>query len=228
MQDHSVTKDLSLSEESILQKLKTSPDLDPDLEWFIQRHTRRLAAVLLPIYKQDSQWHVLLTRRSHKVSKHKGEIAFPGGRIDPEDPDALHAALRETHEEIGIPSDAIRQLGKLPDSISFTGYRIFPFVGVVPHPFPFQISEYEIDEIFSVPLRELYTSEVLRLSSYGHSEGKHFEVYEFLWKPGYRIWGATARILKAFLEICFGSIEAGRDETLELPTVEFSIPHQKS
>ena len=94
----------------------------------------RPAAVLVPLLQAEGEWRLLLTQRTHTVESHKGQVAFPGGRVDPEDESRVATALRETEEEIGLPRDRVRVLGQLDELLTVTQYRVTPVVGVVPWP----------------------------------------------------------------------------------------------
>src|SRR5262245_37876935 len=113
----------------------------------------RRAAVLLPLYRVGEEHFVLLTRRSEHVAHHKGQISCPGGAVDPEDADALAAALRETEEEVGIAPADVRILGALDDvEATVSGFVITPFVGLIPYPYPLRLNAHEIAELVLVPL----------------------------------------------------------------------------
>src|SRR5438045_1447015 len=111
------------------------------------------AAVLVPIQRREDGEHLVLTRRTETVNSHRGQIAFPGGKIEPHDSGALEAALRESHEEIGLAAADVRVLGQLDQIISSSGYVVTPFVGVVPSPYNFLLNPAETAALFSVPLR---------------------------------------------------------------------------
>lgn len=161
----------------------------------------RPAAVLVPLYLDSGEWHVLLTRRTDKVDSHKGQVAFPGGRADPEDASLVHTALREAREEIGLaPADAT-VIGRLDELITVSQYRVTPIVARIPFPYAFVPSEDEIDAIFGVPLRWLADRSNLEVR---HREpivpGPKIPVY--YWHYGeYTIWGATARMLLNLLDV---------------------------
>ncbi len=217
---HDAPRTTSVTPELIQSRLEASPSVDPELAALMAQIELRPAAVLLPLLRVDSLWHILFTRRSQRVSAHKGEISFPGGRIDPEDPHPEAAALRETHEEIGIPTTQIRVLGRLPESFSIAGYRISPFVGHLQQEHSFTPNPYEIDEIFIVPLRDLLAPGVLHLYHRVRAGEHEHDVYVFRWRETHAIWGATARILKTFLEQVFGPLPvevSPSTTTLELP-----------
>lgn len=112
------------------------------------------AAVLIPLVTR-SELTLLLTERSLNLSTHSGQIAFPGGRQDPTDPDAVHAALREAHEEIGLEPSRVEVLGTLPTYVTGTAFSITPVVGLVQPGFEPQPNPYEVADVFEVPLRFL-------------------------------------------------------------------------
>ncbi len=157
------------------------------------------ASVLVPLQFENSMWQVILTRRSTNMKKHSGQISFPGGKFEDKDKSLDNTALREAFEEIGLSSVNVFLLGSLPSHETVTGFRIFPFIGVVSE-YEIQInSSEEVSEVFKVPLEFLLDSK--RYS-------KHFVTWSgkkrsFLAVPygPYYIWGATARILYNFSEI---------------------------
>jgi 8-oxo-dGTP pyrophosphatase MutT (NUDIX family) len=115
--------------------------------------TRRTpAAVLIPLVERDTGITVLLTQRATTLKDHAGQISFPGGRIEPQDADAWHAALRETFEEIGLTSDLIEFAGYLPDHIVISGFRVTPVVGFVKPSYQLKIASEEVHDVFEVPL----------------------------------------------------------------------------
>ena len=161
----------------------------------------RPAAVLVPLYQDQSVWHVLFTQRTHLVESHKGQVSFPGGRVDPEDPDRIATALREAEEEIGLRREDVTVLGQLDELLTVTQYRVTPIVGVFPWPYDFVTSEAEIAAVFGVPLTWLADPTNLEIQ---YREplvaGPKVPVY-YLHYGGYTIWGATARMLINLLEV---------------------------
>jgi 8-oxo-dGTP pyrophosphatase MutT (NUDIX family) len=158
------------------------------------------SAVLLLLFKKGGTDHVLFTKRSDQVEYHKGEISFPGGRVDADDAGALDAALREATEEIGVAAHDVTILGRLDDTqTSTTGFIISPFVGRIPYPYPFRINRGEIAELIFVPLCGLAEDSAPGSSALTH-EGRAPGPIRFHYQ-GHTIWGATARILKQFLDI---------------------------
>jgi 8-oxo-dGTP pyrophosphatase MutT (NUDIX family) len=158
------------------------------------------AAVLVPLFFLDCRVHVLLTKRSSHVEHHKGEISFPGGKLDSDDPGLLHCALRETNEEIGVHPKDVQILGELDDFYTVaTGYLVAPFVGVIPYPYDFRTSPREIDCLLSVPL-DFFFDPTCRTEDTWEIEGRPVQVISYKWQ-NHNIWGATARILKHFTDI---------------------------
>ena len=110
------------------------------------------AAVLIPFLRVSDDWHILFTRRTEKVADHKGQVAFPGGRADPDDPSPEYTALREAEEEIGLKSADVTILGRLQELPTITNYCVTPVVGVIPWPYPIRLEEIEVCRAFYIPL----------------------------------------------------------------------------
>jgi 8-oxo-dGTP pyrophosphatase MutT (NUDIX family) len=169
------------------------------------------SAVLVLLLEKDGQPHVLFTRRSDNVEHHKGEISFPGGTVHPDDSDLLDTALREGAEEIGLAPDDVTILGGLDDiSTVSTGFVITPYVGIIPYPYTFQINEDEVAELVLVPLRALVEEHCTKALEVTWAE-KEITPYDFHYQ-GEIIWGATARILKQFLDITMDTMGKGHTD----------------
>jgi 8-oxo-dGTP pyrophosphatase MutT (NUDIX family) len=150
----------------------------------------RASAVLVPLFYNHGQYHVLLTERSEEVNFHKGQVCFPGGTREPSDSSLLQTALREAEEEIGLRAQDVEILGEFDDSLTLTSdYVISPFIAFIPHPYPLKADGREIREIFSVPLSFLMDEANFKQDSYEY-------VYD-----GHIIWGATAGILKQLIDL---------------------------
>ena len=151
------------------------------------------AAVLVGLVQRAGAIHVVLTRRSDSLRKHGGQVAFPGGRVDPEDADAIAAAVRETGEEVGIPAHQIVPLGLLDPLATISHFRILPVVAAIEPGFVARPNPDEVAEVFEVPLRYLLdpSNLVHRQIEY---QGRPREIVEYRY-PEQRIWGATAAIL---------------------------------
>jgi 8-oxo-dGTP pyrophosphatase MutT (NUDIX family) len=189
----------------INQKLKEA--LSSRTKFRITDHQRRPSAVLIPIYFQNGQLTILFTRRTELVHHHKGEISFPGGGFHPDDGSLLKTALRETFEEIGLDPGDVEILGELDETLTRgSPYIISPFVGSIPSDFKFKISSFEIAEIIEIPVPELLREGCRRDEPGYNIDGKPVTSYVYAFK-GHLIIGATARILKQFLEIYAGVAE---------------------
>ena len=171
----------------------------------------RPAAVLVPLIDHSlghSPGHpprhpdgmtVLLTLRTAHLTAHAGQISFPGGRIEEDDPDAIAAALRETEEEVGLPRDRVRLIGRLDTYLTGTGFEITPVVGIVTPPFSLSIDPFEVEEAFEVPLS--YILDPRNHQRVERQSGAHRRVFYVLPYEGRNIWGATAGILVNLAEV---------------------------
>jgi 8-oxo-dGTP pyrophosphatase MutT (NUDIX family) len=154
--------------------------------------------VLVPLFlAADGETHAVLTRRRSDLRRHAGEISFPGGRRDPEDPNLQETALREAEEEIGLMRTVVRMLGELPPVSTFvTGYLIHPFVGLIPAGQRWRASPQEVDAVLELPLRALRDG---RTRTRMERRGFSFETDAYV-VDQHLIWGATARILDDLYE----------------------------
>jgi 8-oxo-dGTP pyrophosphatase MutT (NUDIX family) len=155
--------------------------------------TLRPAGVLIPVIERNTGLSVLLTQRSDKLKHHAGQISFPGGRMEEHDRDIVHTALRETHEEVGIPPEAIIVVGYLPPMPTVTGYAVTPVVGLIADDMPLQIDRTEVEYAFEVPLAFLLDSRNERALERKY-QGRRVPTVEFHYE-GEQIWGATAHML---------------------------------
>jgi 8-oxo-dGTP pyrophosphatase MutT (NUDIX family) len=215
---------MSLSRALVQEALQTLPAMDPMLEAFYNKVELRESAVLLPLQERADDWHIVFTRRSRNLRNHKGEIAFPGGKVDEEDEDVIATAVREMEEEIGVPRGAVEVLGRLPESFSIAGFQISPIVGVIPHPVEFIPNPGELDEVFTVPVGDLLQPGLCKVLNRVRLGDHQHLLYSFPWRPGYDIWGATARMLKIFLEAMNGPLVLDPDSARAPALVEFPRP----
>ncbi|WP_026912769.1 NUDIX hydrolase [Patulibacter minatonensis] len=160
-------------------------------------HGSTRAAVLVPLLELDGRLHVVLTRRRSDMRRHAGEISFPGGRSDPEDVSPTATALREAHEEVGLPPDHVEILGALsPVGTFVTGFAVYPVVGWVDHPGEWQLSPREVDAVLELELGALKSGyERRRLVR----RGVPFTTDAYV-VGDHVVWGATGRMLKELLE----------------------------
>ena len=156
----------------------------------------RQAAVLVPLYVEARELWTLLTRRSEDLPTHKGQIAFPGGGLEPGE-DFWQGALREAHEEVGIDPEKVLKLGELDEMETGSGYRIVPCVGAVAYPLETRLNPGEIDEIFPVPITAFVNPQLVedRPVVVDGKESMH-RVYHV---GGRQVWGLTARIVQNLL-----------------------------
>lgn len=153
------------------------------------------AAVLFPIVLRDAGRTVLLTQRTAHLRDHAGQISFPGGRVEDDDPSPVHTALRETEEEIGLARERVEILGFLPEYRTGTGFRVTPVVGLVTPPFDLALDPFEVAEAFEVPL-DFLLDPANHCEHSLHYRGalRHF----FAMPYGDRfIWGATAGMIRS-------------------------------
>src|SRR5271168_758250 len=156
--------------------------------------TRRTpAAVLVPLVEHPGGMTVLLTQRATTLKDHAGQISFPGGRIEPSDADAWHAALREADEEIGLSSSLVEFAGYLPDHVVISGFRVTPVVGFVKPEYQLRIATAEVHDVFEVPLDFI-------LDAANHKSRQRqigeltIDIHDIPYGER-NIWGATASML---------------------------------
>lgn len=150
------------------------------------------AAVLVAITDRPEPG-LILTQRSANLRKHPGQIAFPGGRVDPEDADEVAGALREAREEIGLPPNCVEVIGVSDRYHTFTGFDIIPVLAVVPPDLPLIPQESEVADWFEMPL-SYALDPARRIRRSMMFEGRERFFYEIFWQDR-RIWGVTAAIL---------------------------------
>jgi len=151
------------------------------------------AAVLVPLINRNSGITVLFTQRTTHLAEHAGQISFPGGRVEEGDASMQDTALREAEEEIGLPRSQVDILGMLPDYYIATGFRVTPVVGLIEAPFPVTLDNFEVAEIFEVPLQFFLNP----ANHEQHNTNSHGRLRRYYAMPyqGRFIWGATAGIL---------------------------------
>lgn len=157
------------------------------------------AAVLVPLFSKGENCHIVFTKRSDNVRYHKGEISFPGGVFDEKDGELQRTALREAFEEVGLKENDVQIIGMLDDIVTITQFIVTPFVGLFPYPYPFKLSPIEIAELIEVPLSSLLGDDCF--SEREIIRGTRKEVVYAYQYENHIIWGATARILKQFLDL---------------------------
>ena len=157
------------------------------------------AAVLVALVDRPEGLGVLLTQRASQLAKHAAQISFPGGRLEPTDPDIASAALREAQEEIGLDPSHVRVVGYLPDHIVISGFRVTPVLSLVTPPFSLVPNPSEVADVFEVPVSHIFDSKnhKARLRRVGDEDMLLFDIP---WK-GHSIWGATAGMLMTLIRM---------------------------
>lgn len=151
------------------------------------------AAVLVPIVNHASGLSVIFTQRTTHLKAHSGQVSFPGGRAEPQDPTPEHTALREAQEEIGLPMDRVEVLGRLPEYHTRTGFRVTPVVGLLAPPVDLVPDPREVEEVFEVPLAFLLDPRNHRRET-RELQGRILAYYVMRYERR-TIWGATAGML---------------------------------
>jgi 8-oxo-dGTP pyrophosphatase MutT (NUDIX family) len=158
----------------------------------------RAAAVLLPVFEEDGEARIVLTRRPETMPSHRGEVAFPGGKLEPGvDHDARDAALREAHEEIGLPPELVDVVPTLGTVVG--QFNITPFVGITDGRPVVTADSREVDRVFDVALVELLADGVYHEERWSWGLDGTDRAMQFYDLADETIWGATARILTGFL-----------------------------
>jgi 8-oxo-dGTP pyrophosphatase MutT (NUDIX family) len=162
----------------------------------------REAAVLVPIIRRADDLNIVYIRRSDLVESHRGQVAFPGGRVDPVDTTLLDTALREAQEEVGIEPEVVDVLGGFPTmSTVSSGMLVAPFVGVLTRPVEFRVDPIEVAEVFEVPLRVLADARYRGMYEWRRDQRRPSSHYPAIFYSGQTIWGLTLRITETLLEI---------------------------
>lgn len=188
-----------LTPQALRQRFASPPDWSPELR-SEQRFTDRqpaAAAVLMPVVMRE-QPTLILTQRTDHLSTHSGQVALPGGRVDPEDGGAVPAALREAQEEIGLAPALVEVLGTLPEYVTGTAFHVTPVVGLVRPDFELVPNPHEVAAVFEVPLAFLMDPANHRLHALSF-EGQVRHWYSMPYADGESerfIWGATAGMLR--------------------------------
>ncbi len=175
--------------------------INPELSAMFAAMKRRDAAVLVPVVDYPGEARVILTQRTERLSSHAGQVAFPGGKIDPGET-AEEAALREAEEEIGLRPSAVEVVLRAPDYLTASGFRIAPVLAVVKPGQPLSLNPHEVAAAFETPLAFLMDSSNHRKKS-RIWQGRARYFFEMPWHDRY-IWGVTAGIIRMLADELYG------------------------
>jgi 8-oxo-dGTP pyrophosphatase MutT (NUDIX family) len=201
---HGVGRRSSMGALPIAPGVRGDHDLNPDLKLELPLTP---AAVLVPLVLRPEGTTVLLTQRTDHLNAHAGQIAFPGGRLDPEDKDAAAAALRETEEEIGLSRAHVEIVGRLDTYVVRTRFEVTPVIGLVTPPFILSLHDFEVAEVFEVPLSFILDPRNHQRGTRLDEKGNQRRFWSIPYQ-GHNVWGATAGMLVNLYEI-LQSVDAG-------------------
>jgi len=193
----------SIAEEFIKTKLREAIEAAPSSDGYAEIDLTdethlKCAAVLIPLLRQDDEWHLLFTRRTDKVESHKGQVSFPGGACDEGETTPEETALREANEEIGIVPHQVRVLGHIMNMITITSFRVTPVVGIIEWPTVLRLGKDEVERVFTIPLNWL-AEKNNRWEFTMPGRNRSLIVYHPY--DGELLWGATARMTVDFLKV---------------------------
>lgn len=183
----------------MLEQLETR--LNQHSPWQLSSDLKpRAEAGVICLLTDEAEPQVILTQRSGGLSTHAGEVAFPGGKRDPEDDSLLTTALREAHEEVGVAPDQVKLLGELSQIYSLHKLAVTPFVGVVSPDVELRPNPGEIAAIFKTPLKFLLELDNARIDKFAMVDGRTRFVPSWQYQQ-YEIWGLTAWVLAELLNV---------------------------
>ncbi len=194
---------ISITDDFIMEKLREAIESAPSSDGYAEidltdETPLKCAAVLIPLLRQDDEWHLLFTRRTDKVESHKGQVSFPGGACDEGETTPEETALREANEEVGIDPKKVRVLGKIINMITITSFRVTPVVGIIEWPTVLHLGKDEVERVFTIPLNWL-AEKSNRWEFTMPGRNRSLIVYHPY--DGELLWGATARMTVDFLKV---------------------------
>ncbi|MCC2615463.1 CoA pyrophosphatase [Aestuariibacter halophilus] len=182
-----------MNKEQFLQRFHHARQVQGEPDYPL-RKPGKPAAVLMPILERDTQLSMLFTVRARHLKHHGGQISFPGGKLEASDNSLLDAALREAHEEIGLPLSQVQIVGTLPRYRTISGFEVLPFIGFVRGDVDFRLDDNEVDAIFDVPL-DFLLNPANHLIHEVNRKGHRHPIYFIPWQDKH-IWGATASFVR--------------------------------
>jgi len=197
--------DLLKNPKGISAQLKMAPKLRrKELEEYHNNEIKNQSAVLVLIFFENNDYKIILTKRSNKLRKHRGQISFPGGKYDNTDVDLQETAFREAREEIGFENTDIEVLGWLSSLIiPVTNFEVHPLVVFCNNKPDFRINTEEVDKIIEAPISQLTNLKNIKRTSFGNSSSGRFIEAPYFEIDKHKIWGATAMIISELLLTLF-------------------------
>ncbi len=171
---------------------------------FINPENAKLAGVLILLYPKEAEWHLVLIERdsSNPKDKHRGQIAFPGGRIEETDDTIIDTALREAEEEVGVARESVQVIGQLsPLYIPVSNYQVFPVVGQVDYTPLFYPEEREVKAVLEVPFKLFLEAQTTKFTDITVSQQILLERVPYFDVNGKVMWGATAMIMSELITV---------------------------
>ncbi len=192
-----------LSIEDISARLHDQNETTYDVPPELLGENHRQAAVLIPFVRIEDAWHVLYIRRTqYKGDRHSGQVAFAGGKRDPQDANLAATALREAEEEIGISPEHLNLLGCINHHHTVSEFQVTPFVAELIWPYPLVLDEVEVARAFTLPLTWLAKETNYRIEQRLHPESSRpWPVVYYDYYDGELLWGATARMTLSLIGV---------------------------
>ncbi len=192
-----------LSIDDIRDRLQAQGETTYDVPPELLSDNAREAAVLIPFVRVEGAWHILYIRRTQfEGDRHSGQVAFAGGKRDPEDEDLVDTVLREAGEEIGIAREDVRLLGSISHHHTISEFQVTPFVAELPWPYSLKLDEVEVARTFTLPLTWLAEASNYRSEDRLHSDSNRpWPVVYYDYYDGELLWGATARMTLTLIEV---------------------------
>lgn len=188
----------------------------------LENEGRSRAAVLLPLYFDRGELHVVFTKRTDRVQSHRGEVSFPGGAMDATDPDLTFTALREAQEEVGLDPSHVTVIGQINDIITVSDFHVSAYVGEIDpstSPYGWLPAEAEVAEMIEAPLSHLLDK--ANLVEFPRDRNGEIVIQEGVQFGDHTIWGATYRMLRNFMDVVY---TGGSEESAELPAERLPDP----
>ena len=178
---------------------ETTYDVPPEL----LSGDSREAAVLVPFVRVEDAWHIVYIRRTqYEGDRHSGQVAFAGGKRDPQDADLAATALREAEEEIGVAGNDVNLLGSISHHHTISEFQVTPFIAEIPWPYPLKLDEVEVARVFTLPLAWLAGRSNYRTEERLHPDSSRpWPVVYYDYFDGELLWGATARMTLSLIEV---------------------------